>query len=147
MVSLLCGSFHANSNEHFLKKTFYYTWKRQKASLQWGYFYEPSFDYQLLQTMWPEIWHIFSEEKASSFTLLARICFLPRVCNISTRKSILTQLPFACFKCEKAFNQSGNLKVHESTHTWEKPFACSNEIEGAWKDAYRREAIYMFQVW
>ena len=85
--------------------------------------------------MWPEIWHIFSEEKASSFTLLARICFLPRVCNISTRKSILTQLPFACFKCEKAFNQSGNLKVHERTHT--APIRNRNiSLQAMWKDIW-----------
>ena len=32
--------------------------------------------------------------------------------------------PFACSKCDKAFQNGNILKTHEKTHTAEKPFAC-----------------------
>jgi len=33
--------------------------------------------------------------------------------------------PFACAKCDQAFNRSDTLKKHERTHTGEKPYKCS----------------------
>ena len=33
--------------------------------------------------------------------------------------------PFACSKCEKRYNQQDHLKTHELTHAGGQPFACS----------------------
>ena len=33
--------------------------------------------------------------------------------------------PFACYQCDKAFAQFNSLKRHERTQAGEKPFACS----------------------
>ena len=33
--------------------------------------------------------------------------------------------PFDCSKCDKAFSVNSSLKTHERTHNGEKPFACS----------------------
>ena len=33
--------------------------------------------------------------------------------------------PFICNKCDKAFNEKGNLVAHYNTHTDNRPFKCS----------------------
>ena len=103
MVSLLCGSFHTHSNEHFFKKSLITLgtgrWQNLKVH-ESTYTGEKPFAY-------------FKCDNAFINTARLKVHEMAHT----------GEKPFTCSKCDKAFQQNCDLKKHERTHTGENTLA------------------------